>query len=1399
MTVGIGVVLSLVLLVLAGAGFWLSSENGQRMIKAHINGAIPGTLSWEDLSLSLYAGRLELTSPRLQGPSGEELVALDRILINISWSALFRKHITAETLILETPRVWLATDPNGDLNIVKAFVDPNAPDSSPETDSGEFPFNICIDDLILTDGFFQYELETHSEASQHITIHDIDFTLANGDFNEQSARFSLRTGKGEMDMADIQTSLEAFRFDGHLHRGDLKGGAIALDSALATLNAAGNVDTIFTTPFFDLDVRLKGDLSELQRTVHIPTELSGAVVIHLMMRGVIDNPEATLTLNYGGGTIAKNPVDRLALTCHVNDKRLVLEELGIDTPLAQVAATGEANLTEAFSAGFTAGTRDLEAIAYQLRLTQSGTLLEQLVGPEMSVSGAVSSSLTLEGMGISPETLTAKARLSISGRGVAMEEILTPFDLTLNAQAELKNHQVVVQDLDLKSGETHLRGSGNYDLTSDTMGAVMTLAVPELSKLMVAPVAETLTGQAGLDVVVSGSVDHPEVDAKLSGNNLEALGMPLGTLRLHAGMDTTGLVTLTDVALQSKDALLQAEGTIQVFENGLSTTFPSDLALRFQNIHAADLLKAVGVTGHADGLLTVRGPLLSPEASLTLQGRSLAVDELKVGDVEARLRLNRGLLGIDEVRVQNGKSDLTLSGTTRLLDAGTGVPVESPEFNVKIGGEGLFLEDFVKGLSGKLVLNAHLQGDATHPRGKLSLAGQDIDLGVQKIHAITLASRIDKDRVTVKSLKVSLAPGEDMMAKGWVSLADHEYALQITSKKIALEHIDAIGIKNVVEGYLAFDLAGQGYLETPQLNGEVSITDLHLNNEPFPDGTLTLGLKDDLITLNGDLVANLEGSFNLSTRDFLAKVNLNQTRLAPFFNIIDRNDLTGSITGFIEAQGNTASLEKLRAVAEISELSVSQNDMALVSAGECHASLDDGTLLIPGIRLALFDQGHLTISGKGTQGGAMDFQAAGALPLEVIYLFTDDIGGIKGDINLSAHLKGTLKAPDFQADIALNDIGLTVPILEQKLHNVNGRIQVTPDALTIKTLTGNLDKGRIELTGGLILDHFLPVSVNTRLRVYALPIVLPDTLETLLNGQLSFMGTPKKSRIAGDILILEGRYYKDVRLGLIEGIGQRRREAAPVTRAGTTPLLKNTEVNIAIRHRTPFIVDNNMALMALKPSLRISGPLDNPIINGRAEVDSGIVSYLGKEFKIKKGVLDFLNPYKVEATIDVDSEVQIRRWTINLKVSGVTENLKFEMTSTPQESDTDIISLLVFNKTRGEMIKGEGGSNTSTKQVLADMVAKSLEGGLKGATGLDTIEMKYTERTDQEDADDVNITVGKELSKRITLKYGVGTKNGETVQSAITEYKFYENVLMNAFRDTDGDFGGELMFRLEMR
>lgn len=154
---------------------------------------------------------------------------------------------------------------------------------------------------------------------------------------------------------------------------------------------------------------------------------------------------------------------------------------------------------------------------------------------------------------------------------------------------------------------------------------------------------------------------------------------------------------------------------------------------------------------------------------------------------------------------------------------------------------------------------------------------------------------------------------------------------------------------------------------------------------------------------------------------------------------------------------------------------------------------------------------------------------------------------------------------------------------------------------------------------------------------------------------------------------------------------------------------------------------------------------------------------------------------------------------IFLEVSGTPENLEFELTSDPYEGHWNIVSLLVFGKTTEELAEGGGGSTVSTKQIFADLLAKSLQENIKDATGVDSLEVIYSQGIEEGESDDIKVTMGKELSDRMTVKYGVETKDGAAVQSAITEYKFLENLLMNTFQDTEGDFGGELVFRLEFR
>jgi autotransporter translocation and assembly factor TamB len=138
------------------------------------------------------------------------------------------------------------------------------------------------------------------------------------------------------------------------------------------------------------------------------------------------------------------------------------------------------------------------------------------------------------------------------------------------------------------------------------------------------------------------------------------------------------------------------------------------------------------------------------------------------------------------------------------------------------------------------------------------------------------------------------------------------------------------------------------------------------------------------------------------------------------------------------------------------------------------------------------------------------------------------------------------------------------------------------------------------------------------------------------------------------------------------------------------------------------------------------------------------------------------------------------------------------MASVPEESHDDIVSLLLFGKTSLEFAEGKSGTTQSTQQLMAALVASSFGADIKKAAGIDILELETTEEG-QASSDLIKVTVGKNLSRRLTVKYGLESKDGEMVQRAISEYKLLENFLLNGFQDTKGIYGGEMVFRLEFR
>ena len=369
----------------------------------------------------------------------------------------------------------------------------------------------------------------------------------------------------------------------------------------------------------------------------------------------------------------------------------------------------------------------------------------------------------------------------------------------------------------------------------------------------------------------------------------------------------------------------------------------------------------------------------------------------------------------------------------------------------------------------------------------------------------------------------------------------------------------------------------------------------------------------------------------------------------------------------------------------------------------------------------------------------------------------------------------------------------------QSLHDFNGRVVMTADSVVVQDLAGKWETGEFRVSGRADLDRFRFVGADVRLEANAVPLEVPNVMDALVDADIRFSGGESASQVRGRLVLLEGVYYKDMNLGLLSiarGAMARRRKVAPTPKQKENRFLANMDLNVGISRRQPFLVDNNLARIEIQPDLRITGSAARPLLSGRAEVlPGGTIEFQKKTFVVQRGVIDFLNPYKIEPKLDIRSESKIKRWTVYLHISGVPDELEFELSSTPHEEQGDIISLILFGKTTKQLVEG-GGSTQTPAQMVAELVGSTYGDEIKRKTGLDIFRVETG--SDGDDASEaITVTMGKHLTRRLTVLYSLETESGEFSSRMAAEYKLFERFLAGAFQDTSGEYGGELTYRIE--
>ena len=416
---------------------------------------------------------------------------------------------------------------------------------------------------------------------------------------------------------------------------------------------------------------------------------------------------------------------------------------------------------------------------------------------------------------------------------------------------------------------------------------------------------------------------------------------------------------------------------------------------------------------------------------------------------------------------------------------------------------------------------------------------------------------------------------------------------------------------------------------------------------------------------------------------------------------------------------------------------------------------------------------HGSLTQQGKLDGRLEISGAqhlldGHLELDLdslafAELLSKDLANVHGALRGQFRIAGTLAAPKLSGQAQVSDFAAEVPAAGLKL--TQGQLRASSsDARTI-ALEGQVHsgKGTLELGGHLGLGSKAETALTikgSRFEAANIPAA-----RITLSPDLKLDSNADGLHFAGSVAIDSA----DVDAEKLPGAGTTQAspdvvvmDAPKTDSAAATPLSADIRVDLGDdTHLKGFGLDGS-----LRGQLAVRQRAGRaPIGQGQIQVDGTYHAY-GQDLQIQRGQLQFastplgnpglniravrkLNP---NATVDDGQEV-------GLQIAGTAAHPVLTVFSSPAMPQSDALSYLVTGKPLSEVKGGEGNLVSSAAQALGSATGDLLAKSVGSKLGVDDIGVSSNQALGGSAA----FTVGKYLSPRLYLKYGVGLFDPGTV------------------------------------
>ena len=1135
-------------------------------------------------------------------------------------------------------------------------------------------------------------------------------------------------GEGGLSFQNVGTTIQDYRLTSGKGILQIHGDVLFLDGIEANVNDEhlrmnGTVHHVFDEdPTLHFNVGLK----EWNLASFDQLPLTGYITADALLTGPVSNVKASADIELRDVAYEGITVNRGKAHLSYGDQVIHMGDAELSTQGGTVTGTGSYHMdTEDFSA-------QVEVQGVSLY----GVPLEGLP----SVQGTVNGSLTIEGK----QGAISNINGSVHGHHIEYQSILVD---ALDASLSWDGAQLIVPYLNGTWGRGTFTGSGQFG--NGIFGINLhgtNIGLEQFNEWSPKP----LSGTVSLEANLQGSLENPTGTIMIAGETLS-----YGTTKFDRAFVKT---KLEDTTLHILEGDLEYRKSTYNLDGFIQLDGAIDIKGSAKDVRIEDVLPNftdIPMTGWLNTDVHVQGKVQRPQR----EGHLKAWDGSAYGklftSIEGAYTYHNGHLHLPRL-------DISTYGSSIIVDG----DIQDKQLDINFVGDAVPIEPFVRdaGLNivGYVGAEGHLGGTVDAPIFEGNVQSDALQVKDTTLHDITGSVYITPQVVHLQGLTFTGSGTSRYEVKGGVQLENPKRLFGYVHVKDGDLH-QLLALTNAqvpdVNGKLQATIELGGTSDSPRLDVKGTLEDTTIRDEMVGTATLDLGyggrtidirtfklpIKEGLIVGKGK--ADLDGSTDIQlvaskvpVQTVLPLVTKNVNAQGNWNFIINVHGLTKSPKVEFSSEVEQAVINGI-SLDQLSILGTMEDQVVNIQQGMIKKS--DSSIKVRGkLPLGAFVTNEYVTDDMTKQFDVyVDMNEAN---LSVLPLMFKEVQSADGAIHGVVHVTGNSSNILANGTVELANGSMQLQSLKKPVTQLKGQLLFRGNHVDITGST-TMGKGNAGLSGNIGWMGSGITSYYGALQMKGIEIAHAFYTGPL-DGELYIVDKQDMPTLVGAITLHD--VVASIPLSF---------ESSDTSIPLGLDLTIDAKDNVRLYN--PLLYD-----MFLQGKVKFEGTVGEPKASGKLSVNKGHVKYLKNRFKITEGQAKFVTG-SIIPELNVRSMANVKNYRISLQAEGPATQMKLKLTSEPNLSERQIISLLTFGRNVGNAsgVTSEDANALLTSS-LQSLAFGYIEDVLQDTLGLDLVNITTgsldgKDSRDLQEKNNFNVTIGKYVVPDLMITLTRGLKN----------------------------------------